>query len=154
MDSDLIDEYNLKSNIAVPDEGMEMAMNFGRKWILLNKRLNKGMGSNEYASVFEDACVLLEDAIAGILAADYLQGSLNENIDCLTDKGYAIGTYEKLNLLEALSMRNITYESLKYCLNSIGDILHRLRMIENPDHSRFEQRWAKSSRGNVRSRGL
>ena len=130
MNSDLLEEYSLKSNTTVPDEGVEMPLDFSRKWILLNKHLNKGMDSHDYVAVFEEACTLLDDAIAGILAANYLPGNLHENIDRLSDKGYAIGTYEKLNLLEALTIRQITYDSLKYCLNSIGDILHRLRMIE------------------------
>lgn len=127
-----------------------------RKWIQLNKKLNKNKDTMYYNGVIIEAIALVETIVDNMLKDDINVYSnkdrkgnnvnFYDKINALRNKGFDINDDDMRNLRKIKWDRNIgahftvtymgeiiTFNSVRYALEILGTILCKLKTIENED---------------------
>jgi len=133
MDIGLLNQYYHELIIRNSDSKTNHPEYTKKLWMMINKNLNEGMGSEKYEILQNHALNLVDEVFKFILGSAYTASNQNDNLSKLIASGYPIEAQERLDYLKAVSDTCSNFKRLTFSLKSAGQILHKLGILSKED---------------------
>ena len=133
MDIGLLNQYYHELVIRNSDSKTNHPEYTKKLWMMINKNLNEGMGSEKYEILQNHALNLVDEVFKVILRSAYSASNQNDNLSKLIASGYPIEAQERLDYLKAVSDTSSDFKRVTFSLKSAGQILHKLGILSKED---------------------